>query len=129
MPRRCEDHVATVLTGPAVAFFCSVIIVFIVYATVPRAVPAAMVVPAIAALLYLLAAAAALIGWWTHENRKAGHVTYWDVAGALTFIGIGLSALVDPEQMVRLIETLTAGNEAGAPSDATTAPVSLKAGS
>jgi hypothetical protein len=30
-------------------------------------------------------------------------LNYWDVAGALAFVGIGLSALIEPEQVAALI--------------------------
>jgi hypothetical protein len=58
-------------------------------------------VPATSALLFLLAAVVALIAWL--RSVPSRHLTYWDVAGGLTFIGICLAATVEPEQMVRLV--------------------------
>ena len=46
----------------------------------------------------------ALVAWrWEHAGAQS-HVTYWDVAGALTLFGICVASQVDPDQMVRLVE-------------------------
>ncbi len=63
-----------------------------------------------ATLLFGLAALAALVAWSRGATGRH-RLTYWDTAGALTFIGIGAAALIDPEQMLRLIETSSTGNQ------------------
>jgi len=60
--------------------------------------------PLVATLLFVAAAAATLIAW-KRGAMSRDQVTYWDVAGALTLIGIGAAALIDPEQMMRIVET------------------------
>jgi len=59
------------------------------------------VLPTVSTLLFVLAAAVALIAWRvpTREPR----LSYWDVAGGLTFIGICVAAAIEPDQMVRLV--------------------------
>jgi hypothetical protein len=65
------------------------------------------VLPAVVMLFFVAACVAALAAGLSardahHDQRP---LTYWDVAGALTLIGIGIGAAVEPEQMVRLVES------------------------
>jgi hypothetical protein len=66
--------------------------------------------PLAVTLLFVLAAAATLMA---RRRGAAAHdrVTYWDVAGALTLIGIGAATLIEPEQMLRLVEAGNVGNQ------------------
>ena len=57
--------------------------------------------PGLSTLFFILAAAVALIAW--QRPMPARHFSYWDAAGILTVIGIGMAAAVEPEQMVRLV--------------------------
>ena len=92
--------------GPHIAFVASVLLVFAVLAVSGRALPQDLVTPLIVTLLFGLAALVAIAA--RRKRRPApAQLTYWDVAGALVLIGVGLSALIEPEQMVRLV----AGNE------------------
>jgi hypothetical protein len=60
------------------------------------------VLPFAVALLFILAAGTALLGW--RQRRSRGHsITYWDAAGALLFVGIVISAMVEPDQMLRIV--------------------------
>lgn len=102
-PGHFKDRHTTIPSGPAVAFTVSILLIFASLATAVRALPQEPLVPAVVTLSFALAGLAALIGWCTRQNSKAEHLTYWDVAGALAFIGIGLSVLVEPEQIVRLV--------------------------
>ena len=54
---------------------------------------------------YLLLAFAALFGAiaWRRERKNSDNVTYADVAGALTLIGLFAAATIEPEQLVRLV--------------------------
>jgi len=61
-----------------------------------------LTLPLVATLLFLLAGIATLVAW-SRAAAAPHRPTYWDVAGALTFIGIGAAALIDPEQMLRLV--------------------------
>lgn len=57
--------------------------------------------PIVATLLFALAASIAG-GALVPRNRKRRAV-WLDVAGVLTFIGVGISIVIDPDQMVRLV--------------------------
>ena len=59
------------------------------------------VLPTVSTLLFVGAAAVALIAW-RHPTRGSG-LSYWDVAGVLTFIGICVATAIEPDQMVRLV--------------------------
>jgi peptidoglycan/LPS O-acetylase OafA/YrhL len=64
--------------------------------------PADALLPAIGVLFFVLAAAVALT--WPRAASDAMPLTYWDVAGLLTLVGIFAVAAVEPDQMVRLLE-------------------------
>ena len=87
--------------GPQIAFSASVLAAFAILATCWLTLPRDLAFPLVSALLFVLAALVALAGW--SRRPAAAQVTYLDVAGALTLIGIFAAALVDPDQMVRLV--------------------------
>jgi len=65
--------------------------------------PAPLVLPAISALLLAAACAIVLIAW----RRPRPHqslLSYWDLAGAVTFIGIAAALLSEPDQALPLFE-------------------------
>jgi threonine/homoserine/homoserine lactone efflux protein len=90
--------------GPQVLFWLAVFATFVLMAGVVASVPAALVAPVAATLVFTIAATAGLVGWLREGGISPERVTYWDVAGALTLIGIGVAALVDPEQLARVFE-------------------------
>lgn len=55
----------------------------------------------VASLFFGLAAVVAVAAW--RKPRKGRRLTYWDVAGALTLIGILIAATIEPEQVVQLV--------------------------
>jgi hypothetical protein len=91
--------------GPPVTFAAAVLAAGAILALASATLPGDSVLPLTSLLLFVVAGAVALVAWSRgRPSRQAAHVTYWDVAGALAFIGICAAALVDPDQMVRLIE-------------------------
>lgn len=90
--------------GPPVAFAGSIFLVLAAYAASNWLVSPDLVIPVVVTLLFVLAGIAALSAWQTSAGTDVRRLTYWDVAGALTFIGIVLSALIDPDQMLRFVE-------------------------
>ena len=62
--------------------------------------PADALVPAIVTLIFAVGAAAAGAAWLCRTRRL--RILWLDLAGSLTFIGIVISALIEPDQMVRL---------------------------
>ena len=71
--------------------------------------------PVIATYFLLLAAVLAVFAW-RHRRTDPNSLTYADVAGALTLIGLCAAAMIDPDQMVRLIESGRTHSEDFAPS-------------
>jgi hypothetical protein len=86
--------------GPRVTFLATFAAVGVLMAA--GLIPNNLLMPAIATLLFVLAAAFALVAW-IRCNTDEYQVTYWDVAGAVALIGIGAAALVEPDQLVRLV--------------------------
>jgi hypothetical protein len=62
--------------------------------------PADALAPAIVTLLFVVAAMTA--GFALICRRDRFRIMWFDLAGSLTFIGIVLSVLIEPDQMVRL---------------------------
>jgi hypothetical protein len=93
--------------GPELAFAAVILIAFALPAL--YALPREFVMPAISILLFISAGLVALVASTRGRLFEQGHatsqVTYWDVAGALTLIGICAAATVDPDQVVRLVES------------------------
>ena len=63
-------------------------------------VPADALAPAIVTLLFVVAAMTA--GFALLCRRDRFRIMWFDLAGSLTFIGVVLSVLIEPDQMVRL---------------------------
>jgi hypothetical protein len=63
-------------------------------------VPADALAPAIVTLLFVVAAMTA--GFALICRRDRFRIMWFDRAGSLTFIGVVLSVLIEPDQMVRL---------------------------
>jgi 4-amino-4-deoxy-L-arabinose transferase-like glycosyltransferase len=70
--------------------------------------PTDALAPAIATLLFALGATTAGIALLLLRNQA--RTTWLNVAGLLTFVGIAVSILIDPDQLVRL---LTSSNQTG----------------
>ena len=62
--------------------------------------PADALAPAIVTLMFAIAAAAAGAAWLCRARRF--RIMWLDLAGSLTFIGVVVSVLIEPDQMVRL---------------------------
>jgi len=58
----------------------------------------------IATLLLVMASAIALFAWVRGNVQRSRGPSYWDVAGALTFIGICVAQTIEPAELVALIE-------------------------
>jgi len=97
-----QTHVRTF--GPQALFGISVAAAFAVLAGGVTASSSAVVAAVASTLLLIMAAAAALAGWLRGNKTDAARLTYWDVAGALTLVGIGAAVLVDPEQLAPLFD-------------------------
>jgi hypothetical protein len=65
--------------------------------------PHDVVLPLVSSFLFLCSALIAFMAWRRGRRRYPQLVDYWDVAGAVTLVGICVATLVEPEQMVRLV--------------------------
>src|SRR5262245_35055273 len=94
--------------GPEITFAASVLTGFAAMAAGTAVLASDLVLPMASTLFFalaLLAVLIALVASRGHYAREADHITYWDVAGALTLFGICVASQIDPDQMVRLVES------------------------
>ena len=96
----------TGLHGPEIMFSAAVLASFAVLAFATLAAfPGHFALPVTSTLLLASAGLAALIARLRESGPGGGRVTYWDVAGALTLIGISAGTLVDPDHLLRIIDS------------------------
>jgi hypothetical protein len=72
--------------------------------------PRPLVLPVLCLIAIGSAAIVACIAWSRNSARDSQHVTAWDVAGALAFIGFAAAMLSDPEQAFSLANAATSLN-------------------
>jgi drug/metabolite transporter (DMT)-like permease len=96
---------APTITGPAVVLGAACLATLAVTAAATRMLSPDAVLPAIATALLALSAVVALIAWQRGSGQQSMLPSYWDVAGLLTFVGICVAALIEPDAMAQLIET------------------------
>ncbi len=63
-----------------------------------------LVLPVVSAMLIAVAALAALLALLAPAG-PAGLLSYWDVSGAFTFLGIGAALLSEPDAVLPLLES------------------------
>jgi hypothetical protein len=98
------------VTGPA-AGFLAVLFVALGAATISyAALTADHVMPVVATVFLAFAVAFGALAWWRGRMDESG-VTYRDVAGALTLIGICAAATIDSEQMIRIAQLKPSADE------------------
>ena len=88
---------------PAELVFAGTVLLGFAVAVISKAVlPSDLVMPLVATTYLVLAAVLGIVAWWCH-GMDPNRVTYTDVAGALTLIGVFAAAAIEPEQMIRLV--------------------------
>jgi hypothetical protein len=92
-------------SGPSIALVVAVLAAFSAGALSSSGTSKEGAAAMIATLLLVMAGAAALVAWigGRKPERERG-LTYWDIAGALTFIGICVAQTIEPAELVALIE-------------------------
>ena len=65
-----------------------------------KVLPTDALAPAVTTLLFVLGAATAGLALLCGRNRAP---IWFDIAGVLTFVGIAVSILIEPDQLVRLV--------------------------
>lgn len=88
-------------SGPQIVFVGALAAAVAIAVVLAQSLSKDYVLPTVSTLLFVLAAAIALIAW--RRSTRGPRLSYWDVAGALTFIGICVTAAIEPDQMVRLV--------------------------
>jgi hypothetical protein len=90
--------------GPQVGFAAATLAGFAAWSGLIVSVPNEMIMPVLATMFLVFAAGFAVIAWRNRDEDPA-RVTYADVAGALTLIGLFAASTIDPDQLVRIVET------------------------
>lgn len=89
--------------GPRAGFFGAVLAGFGALIAARAALTPDLTMPIVASLFLASAAACGAVAWW-RGRADQGDITYRDVAGALTLIGICAAAAIDADQMMRLVQ-------------------------
>lgn len=95
-------HASRPAVGPQIALAGALAVVLGVAILVRQTLAGDALLPAVSLLLFVLAAAVAPLAWLRVPPER--QFSYADLAGVLAFIGICVAALVEPEQLVRLVE-------------------------
>jgi uncharacterized membrane protein len=90
--------------GPAITFAIAVLATVSTLGIAAAVLPENGAAPAAATLLFVAAGLAALTAWIGRPSAHQDGLSYWDVAGALTFIGICVAATIEPDRLVELVE-------------------------
>jgi hypothetical protein len=85
-------------------FVGAVVVGFAAWGIFQATLSADLVMPLVATVFFALAAVLGPLAWLCRGMNPL-NVTYTDVVGALTLIGVFAAAAIEPEQMVRLIES------------------------
>jgi hypothetical protein len=96
--------------GPQVGFAATMIAGAAAWIVAKTMLPPDAVMPLVSTLLLALAAAFALIAW-RQRSMSPENVSYRDVAGALTLIGLCAAATIDSDQVMRLAQLQTGRTE------------------
>jgi hypothetical protein len=100
-PLRVRARSGEPAVGPQLVLIGALAAILTVGAVFHQTMSGDALLPGLSTLFFIMAAVIALIAW--QRPMPARHFSYWDAAGILTVIGIGMAAAVEPEQMVRLV--------------------------
>jgi hypothetical protein len=102
-PMRREPTADGFAAGSRLALLASGALLASTFAASLWLLPRQLVLPTLC-LAALIAACAVGFVAWRSRAPSAAHPTYWDVAGALTFIGMCAAMLCEPDQVLPLLE-------------------------
>jgi hypothetical protein len=102
--RRLPHHRGRPVHGPEIAFAASMLVALTALGASTIMLPRDLVFPILSTVFFILAGSVALAATIRGRAPERSSPTYWDIAGALTFIGICVAALIDPDQMVRIVQ-------------------------
>jgi len=88
--------------GPQLGFAAATLSAFAAWSGLIVTIPQALLMPVMASLFLLFAAGFGTVAW-RRRGEDPTRVTYADVAGALTLIGLFAASTLDPDQVVRAV--------------------------
>lgn len=94
-----------VTAGPQILSLLALIAGTALFGLLVLWLPSPLVLPALSLALLAGAALVALLAWRRPRPHRS-LLGYWDLAGALTFIGIAAALLSEPDQVLPLLETV-----------------------
>ena len=103
-PSGWKDEGGRYFARPELGFAAATIITFGAWAFATTSLSPDAVMPLVASSFLGFAAVFGLVGWF-QQGIDITRVTFADVAGALTLIGICAAVTIEPEQLARLMET------------------------
>jgi hypothetical protein len=101
-PRSGERSVPSGI-GPPLGFAAATLAAFAAGASLLATAASGDVVMPVIATMFLVFAAGFGVMAWRCRNEDSERVTYADVAGALTLIGLFAAATIDPDQLMRIV--------------------------
>ncbi len=90
--------------GPKFTLTIALILGILLFATTMWYLPHPIVLPILSVAAIVGAIIVALIAWLSKRRETAADLSYWDVVGAMTMVGICAALLSDPEQAIPLLE-------------------------
>lgn len=103
MPVNLGRTAPQAINGPQTLALATLLAGFGAFGLLVLFLPPPLILPAISTLLLIAAGGIALIAW----RRPSPHqsvLSYWDLAGAVTFIGIAAALMSEPDQALPLLE-------------------------
>lgn len=88
--------------GPQLGFAGATFCGFTVWSGLIVTIPPELRMPVMATLFLMFAVGFGIVAW-RNRGEDPTRVTYADVAGALTLIGLFAASTVDPDQLVRTV--------------------------
>ena len=89
--------------GPQTALVAAVLVAVAGFAILRPVMPDDSLIPFLATLCFLMACLALHFALREAANARSTRLTYGDVSGLLTFVGICIATFIEPEGLVRLV--------------------------
>jgi len=90
--------------GPKFTLAIALILGILLFGSSMWFLPHPIVLPVLSVAAICGAIIVAMIAWLSTRQETAMDLSYWDVVGAMTMIGICAALLSDPEQAIPLLE-------------------------
>ena len=103
MPVNSGRATPQAINGPQTLALATLLAGFGAFGLLVLFLPPPLILPAISTLLLAAAGGIALIAWRRPRPHQS-MVSYWDLAGAMTFIGIAAARMSEPDQALPLLE-------------------------